>query len=163
MINVAGIYHNDLVNGPGLRTVLFLQGCPHHCKGCHNRHTWDVGVGKDFRLSELYKELTKNPMDKGITISGGEPLMQWEMLFPVVRKLKNNGYDLILYTGYKTTWINNKIKTDSKLLSFLSLFDMVITEPYIEAERVSPDDYRWYGSYNQKVCKIDNNQLVEIK
>ena len=162
MINVASILHNDIINGPNVRCVLFVQGCPHHCKGCHNQHTWDIGTGKDFTADELVTELTKNPMDKGITISGGEPLLQWEELLPVVQQLKDKKYHLMLYTGYGTSWLNNKIKTDDKLLSFLALFDMVVTEPYIASKRVTPDDHRWYGSYNQKICKIVDNQLTEI-
>jgi len=163
MISVASICYNDLANGPNLRTVLFVQGCPHHCKGCHNQHTWPIGheYGKDFTADDLVRELTKNPLDRGITISGGEPLLQWQELFPVVQQLKDKKYHLMLYTGYTASWIKNKIHTDKKLLSFLSLFDMVITEPYIESKRVV-DTLCWYGSSNQKICKIDNDQFIEI-
>jgi anaerobic ribonucleoside-triphosphate reductase activating protein len=162
MINVAGVLHNDLVNGPNLRTVLFVQGCNHHCKGCHNQHTWPIGTGTDFTADELVTELTKNPMDKGVTISGGEPLLQWEELLPVVQQLKDKQYHLMLYTGYTASWINNKISTDGKLLSFLALFDMIITEPYIESKRIMYKPNCWYGSSNQKVCKIDTDKLIEI-
>ena len=98
MINVAGIYHNDLANGPNLRTVLFVQGCPHHCKGCHNRHTWEFSAGDDLTSDHLVKLLTENPLDKGITISGGEPICQWENLYPVIQQLKDKNYCL-LYTS----------------------------------------------------------------
>ena len=163
MINVASILHNDLVNGPGLRTVLFVQGCNHHCKGCHNPHTWAIGKGKDFNYTELIEELTKNPIDKGITISGGEPLLQWEELYPVILALKDKQYHLMLYTGYTTHWLSQEISSNSKLLSFLTFFDMIITEPYIEAKRVKYEEHRLYGSYNQKICKIVDNQLIEIQ
>ena len=77
MINVAGIYHNDLVNGPGLRTVLFLQGCPHHCKGCHNSNDWDFSGG--FELPSNYLDIldsaiTANGLQRNFSVLGGEPL-----------------------------------------------------------------------------------------
>ena len=118
MINVAGIYHNDLANGPNLRTVLFVQGCPHHCKGCHNKHTWEFGAGDDLTSDHLVKLLTENPLDKGITISGGEPICQWENLYSVIQQLKDKKYHLMLYTGYTRTWLNNKIKTDDLFFRF---------------------------------------------
>lgn len=162
MINIAGIYYNDLANGPNLRTVLFVQGCKHHCEGCHNPHTWSIGTGKDFTAEELVKELTKNPIDKGITISGGEPLLQWEELYPVILALKDKQYHLMLYTGYTRTWLNNKIITDDLFLDFLSLFDMIVTGPYIEQQKVRYEEHLPYGSYNQGICKIDNGKLIKI-
>lgn len=162
MINIAGIYYNDLANGPNLRTVLFVQGCKHHCEGCHNPHTWSIGTGKDFTAEELVKELTKNPIDKGITISGGEPLLQWEELYPVILALKDKQYHLMLYTGYTRTWLNNKISNDDLFLDFLSLFDMIVTGPYIKQQKVRYEDHLTYGSYNQEICKIDNGKLIKI-
>ena len=163
MINIASILHNDLANGPNLRTVLFVQGCPHHCKGCHNQHTWSFTDGVLYTADELYKELTCNPLDKGITISGGEPICQWEELYPVIQQLRNKNYHLMLYTGYTTHWLSQEISSNSKLLSFLAFFDMIITEPYIEAKRVRYEEHLPYGSYNQKICKIVDNQLIEIQ
>lgn len=165
MINIASILHNDLANGPNLRTVLFVQGCPHHCKGCHNQHTWSFTDGVLYTADKLYTELTSNPLDKGITISGGEPVWQWLDLYPVIEKIHKLGkYHLMLYTGYTVVKLNTMIKLNGdKFLKFLKFFDMVVTEPYIESKRVSPDDHRWYGSYNQKICKIVDNQLVEIQ
>jgi anaerobic ribonucleoside-triphosphate reductase activating protein len=163
MINVAGVLHNDLANGPNLRTVLFVQGCKHHCKGCHNQHTWPIGTGSDFTADELVAELTKNPMDKGITISGGEPILQWEELLPVIHQLKDKNYHLMLYTGYTRIWLHNKMVEDDLFLDFLSLFDMIVTEPYIDSLRITEKQPGiWYGSTNQKICRVDNNQLVII-
>lgn len=162
MINIASILHNDLANGPNLRTVLFVQGCPHHCKGCHNQHTWSFTDGVLYTADELYKELTCNPLDKGITISGGEPICQWEELYPVIQQLRNKNYHLMLYTGYTTHWLSQEISSNSKLLSFLAFFDMIITEPYIEAKRVKYEEHLPYGSYNQEICTIDDGKLVKI-
>lgn len=162
MITIASILYNDLANGPNLRTVLFVQGCPHHCKGCHNQHTWSFTDGVLYTADELYKELTCNPLDKGITISGGEPICQWEELHPVIQQLKDKNYHLMLYTGYTRTWLNNKISNDDLFLDFLSLFDMIVTGPYIEQQKVRYEEHLIYGSYNQEICKIDNGKLIKI-
>ena len=162
MINIASILYNDLANGPNLRTVLFVQGCPHHCKGCHNQHTWSFTDGVSYTADELYKELTCNPLDKGITISGGEPICQWEELHSVIQQLKDRNYHLMLYTGYTRTWLNDKLKTDDLFLGFLSLFDMIVTGPYIEPQKVRYEDHLIYGSYNQEVCVIYDGKLIKI-
>ena len=69
-------YNNSVVDGPGIRTVLFMQGCDLHCKGCQNRSTWDIEKGKKVDIDELVNELTKKVFNKKIKISGCEPLIQ---------------------------------------------------------------------------------------
>lgn len=94
-------YNNSVVDGPGIRTVLFMQGCDLHCKGCQNRSTWDIEKGKKVDIDELVNELNKKVFNKKITISGGEPLMQKEALIELVTKLNDLGFDIALYTGYQ--------------------------------------------------------------
>ncbi len=94
-------YNNSVVDGPGIRTVLFMQGCDLHCKGCQNKSTWDIEKGKKVDIDELVNELTKKVFNKKITISGGEPLMQKESLIELVTKLNDLGFDIALYTGHQ--------------------------------------------------------------
>lgn len=94
-------YNNSVVDGPGIRTVLFMQGCDLHCKGCQNRSTWNIEKGKKVDIDELVNELTKKVFNKKITISGGEPLMQKEGLIELVTKLNDLGFDIALYTGHQ--------------------------------------------------------------
>ena len=93
-------YNNSVVDGPGIRTVLFMQGCDIHCKGCQNRSTWDIEKGKKVDIAELVNELKKKVFNKKITISGGEPLMQEEALIELVTKLNDLNFDIALYTGH---------------------------------------------------------------
>ena len=99
-INSIG-YNNSVVDGPGIRTALFMQGCDLHCKGCQNKSTWDIEKGKKVDIDELVNELTKKVFNKKITISGGEPLMQKESLIELVTKLNDLGFDIALYTGHQ--------------------------------------------------------------
>ena len=93
-------YNNSHVDGPGIRTVLFMQGCDIHCKGCQNKSTWDITKGKEVSVDDLVSELKQKVFNKKITISGGEPLLQKEELIKLVNKLVNEGFDITLYTGH---------------------------------------------------------------
>ena len=94
-------YNNSVVDGPGIRTVLFMQGCDLHCKGCQNQSTWDVNKGKEIEVNDLVDGLNKKVFNKKITISGGEPLMQKEALIELVSQLNDLGFDIVLYTGHQ--------------------------------------------------------------
>ena len=94
-------YNNSVVDGPGIRTVLFMQGCDIRCKGCQNKSTWDINKGKEIDIDDLVNELNKKVFNKKITISGGEPLMQIEALIELVNKLNYLGFDIALYTGHQ--------------------------------------------------------------
>lgn len=94
-------YNNSVVDGPGIRTVLFMQGCDLHCKGCQNQSTWDINKGKEIEVKDLVDQLNKKVFNKKITISGGEPLMQKEALIELVSQLNDLGFDIVLYTGHQ--------------------------------------------------------------
>ena len=94
-------YNNSVVDGPGIRTVLFMQGCDLHCKGCQNKSTWNINKGIEIDVDDLINELNKKVFNKKITISGGEPLMQKEALIELINKLSNLGFDIALYTGHQ--------------------------------------------------------------
>jgi len=79
-IDVAGMDEDSITNGPGLRFVLFVQGCPHHCIGCHNPQTHRFHAGRLFTVEELFRQIRSNPLQTGVTFSGGEPFCQPEPL-----------------------------------------------------------------------------------
>jgi anaerobic ribonucleoside-triphosphate reductase activating protein len=87
-IRVAGIVEDSIVDGPGLRTVFFMQGCDKRCPGCHNPDAQPLGGGTEYTPEELYEVVTANPLCGGVTFSGGEPLLQAAALVPLARMLK---------------------------------------------------------------------------
>ena len=92
-------FNRSLVDGPGVRTVVFFQGCDLRCKGCQNPSTWEMKNGTEVTTDELVTILEKEVVNKKVTFSGGEPLMQVEALIDVVKKLKD--FDIAVYTGHE--------------------------------------------------------------
>lgn len=131
----------SLCDGPGYRMVLFLQGCNLRCKNCHNQNTWDISKGKKISVNELAVYLKKVCLNKKITISGGEPLLQIDSVISLCRKLDE--FDICLYTGHEF----GDIPKD--LLSYLKY---VKVGPYIETLRTTTTPY--IGSSNQKFIKL---------
>ena len=91
-------FNRSLVDGPGVRTVVFLQGCDLHCPGCQNPSTWDIDSGTQMTTEELATMLKTNVDNRKITISGGEPLVQTDAVVELLDLLE--GYDVALYTGH---------------------------------------------------------------
>lgn len=92
-------FNRSLVDGPGVRTVVFFQGCDLHCKGCQNPSTWEMKNGTEMTTDELVMIFQKEVINKKVTFSGGEPLMQVDALIDIVKKLE--GFDIAVYTGHK--------------------------------------------------------------
>ena len=92
------------VDGPGIRFVCFMQGCPIKCKFCHNRDTWEIGTGKNYTVEQVFKKIMRSKTyfeasSGGVTISGGEPLLQAEFLIELFKKLKQHNIHTALDTA----------------------------------------------------------------
>lgn len=98
----------SLTDGPGLRTVVFFQGCKRACKGCHNPATWSLAEGKRYSVNELADILKAKSVNKKITLSGGEPLLQSQAMINLVGKL--DGFDICLYTGFNEQDVPQELK-----------------------------------------------------
>ena len=77
-LRIAGIERDSIVDGPGIRYVIFTQGCPHHCPGCHNPQTHDPAGGREADVEEIVRQIDADPLISGVTFSGGEPFLQAE-------------------------------------------------------------------------------------
>ena len=99
-LRISGVVAESIVDGPGFRYVVFTQGCPHHCPGCHNPQTHSFEGGYDADIPAMLEEIRRDPLLDGITLSGGEPFCQPEALIPLAKAVKEMGKTVFAYTGY---------------------------------------------------------------
>ncbi len=153
MINVAGIANDSIVDGVGLRYVLFVQGCPRKCKGCHNEGTQPFVEKTLMTPTQIMEQIDANPLLDGVTFSGGEPMCQAEALVPLAKMIKERGLHLAIYTGYTFEDLISSDMLDVKEL--LSYVDILIDGEFIEGLR----DYtlKFRGSSNQRVIDVQES------
>ena len=132
----------SLCDGVGYRTVLFLQGCDLHCKGCQNQSTWDITKGTEISPHNLAMQLREKCFNKKLTITGGEPLMQKEALVELLEELKD--FDLCLYTGHKLSEVPTEIL---KYLKYIKV------GPFIEELKTTTKPF--VGSKNQEFIEVN--------
>lgn len=132
------------VDGPGLRTVVWFQGCVHHCAGCHNPGTHDPKGGEVLDIEDVLVWIRSLNWKK-ITFSGGDPFLQAEALYALVSALKLEGYDIWVYTGYTL----DQIKKDSNMVKCLNHIDVLVDGLYISELKNPNLEFR--GSSNQKI------------
>ena len=99
-VRIAGAVPESIVDGPGIRYVIFTQGCPFHCRGCHNVQSQSLSGGMDVTLRVLYDEIVENPLTTGVTFSGGEPFIQPTPLSIMAKILRAKGYNIWAYSGF---------------------------------------------------------------
>ena len=152
-MRIAGILHESIVDGPGVRFVVFAQGCPHGCPGCHNPETWDTAGGENRTIQELMREIRRSPTwVKGITLSGGEPFGQAEEMAELAQRARRKGYSVVTYTGYTYEELMEKAGEDGAVARLLDETDILVDGPFIEGERDIA--LRFCGSANQRVIAM---------
>lgn len=149
MLNLSGLVSDSIVDGPGIRTTIFSQGCPHHCPGCHNPETWDFGCGTDMEVERLVEIVRSNPLCRGVTFSGGEPFAQPEGFAKLARLLKEKGYEVASYTGFTFEELLAGSEGQKQLLQTL---DILIDGPFLQAEKSLEIAFR--GSRNQRILDV---------
>ena len=131
-----------------LRYVLFTQGCPHHCKGCHNPTTHPFDGGRMVSPDWVFADVRKNPIVRGVTFSGGEPFVQSGKLAPLAERLRAAGYNLTSYTGY----LYEELLADSRHMPLLRQLDILVDGPFILEEKSLIIRFR--GSRNQRIIDV---------
>jgi len=159
-LTIAGIEPESIVDGPGIRYTIFVQGCPHKCKGCHNPQTHSFEGGTRITCAEIMKNFKENPMLSGITFSGGEPFCQPEALCVLAREVRILGKNVICYSGYTIEELISLGNVKPAILELLSLTDYLIDGKYIEDLRDLTLPFR--GSSNQRFINIkDHPEIFE--
>ena len=151
-IRAASVAWQSVVDGPGLRLVVFTQGCPHRCPGCHNPETHDFKGGYDLPIEQVLAGLDKNPLLRGVTLSGGEPLAQPQALLPLAAGVKARGKDIICFTGYTFEELLQMLPENPPLAALLGEICLLIDGRYEAAQRDITLPFR--GSRNQRILDL---------
>jgi anaerobic ribonucleoside-triphosphate reductase activating protein len=146
------ITYPDVNNGEGCRVTLFVSGCSHRCKGCHNPETWNFDFGKDFNDDVKIRlfDIVSKPYIKGLTLSGGDPLDSYDDVLDLVKEFRNRfgeTKDIWVYTGY----VIDDLLTLNKE-EILEYIDVLVDGEYIEEQRDVSLAFR--GSKNQRIIRI---------
>ena len=149
MLDLSGIVSDSIVDGPGIRTTIFCQGCPHHCPGCHNPETWDFGCGTQVPVEDLWDVVRSNPLCRGVTFSGGEPFAQAAGFAKLAKLLKEKGYEVASYSGYTFEELLEGSDDQKELLRSI---DILIDGPFLMAEKSLEIAFR--GSRNQRILDV---------
>jgi anaerobic ribonucleoside-triphosphate reductase activating protein len=162
VIRIAGIVEESFVDGPGIRFVVFAQGCKHSCEGCHNPHTHDFNGGMLVSTDDMIEKMKKNPLLDGITLSGGEPFEQAKGFGMMALKAKQKGYHVMTYSGYLFEDIIDRSKKDQDWKRLLLNTDALVDGKF-EADKKDLL-LKFRGSKNQRIIdvgeSIDSGSLV---
>lgn len=160
IIRLSGpIEHDNIVNGDGLRAVVWTQGCLTHCKGCQNPETWDLEAGFLVDVDEVKERLASFRGQSGLTFCGGEPFLQPEACKNIADYVKKElGWNVWSFSGYTYEQIK---EWGGAALEFLLTLDALIDGPFVLAERDLTLKFR--GSRNQRLLRLKNGEILKVE
>ena len=147
---IYGTAAESYVDGPGIRYAVFVQGCPHHCEGCHNPESHDFRGGREVTTEEIIAQVRANPLLDGLTLSGGEPMCSPEACTEIAEAAKAAGLNVWCYTGF--TWEYLMGDRDPARMALLRTVDVLVDGPFVLAER----------SLELKFCGSRNQRLIDV-
>lgn len=154
----APIQVDSIVDGPGVRMVLWTQGCHHGCPGCHNPQTHDINGGFLISQADIITEIQQAQLQTGLTLSGGEPFLQAKALIPIVEAAKLRGWNIWAYSGFTY----EKLLENEEQKELLKHLDVLVDGKFIAVYK----DYRlkFKGSKNQRIIDVpqslSKNQVI---
>ena len=168
-MRLSGITPESIVDGPGLRYVIFTQGCLHECPKCHNPESWDINAGREFSVKQIIRMIKKqnktpagsntpaadasrHTVIQGVTFSGGEPFLQAGELAEVALAAHQIGWDVVTYTGYTYEELVSLSGENSGISALVNESDILIDGKYIHKKRNVGLQFR--GSSNQRVINM---------
>ena len=143
-IRICGFEQESIVDGDGIRFVVFTQGCPHHCVGCHNPQSHDFNAGTEYDTADIIEMIKSNPLISGVTLSGGEPFCQSEACLEIAKAVHQMGKNVWCYTGYELfEVIGNPL---------LKEIDVLVDGKFILSKKSY--DLKFRGSSNQRIIDV---------
>ena len=155
-VPVMGVEEDSVVDGEGLRFALFVQGCPHHCKGCHNPQSWGYKRDNMMSLDELYRKIDGNPLCSGLTLSGGEPFMYPKELSALAKAVRTTGRSVWSFSG----WTFEQLMAKDDAWQLLEQLDVLVDGRFELDKRDLSLKFR--GSWNQRVIDVPKTLATGI-
>ena len=174
MLNIASITDDSIVDGPGIRLTIFMQGCNHRCDGCQNPSALEFGVGKNITVEQVTERVFANPLLSGITLSGGEPFAQAKECATLCKHIKNNNTNIQkdisnrltnsklpiqsnhltiwCYTGYLLEDLQERARTDIDIQNLMQQIDVLVDGPFEKSQKDLNLIYK--GSKNQRIIDL---------
>ena len=159
------IQSDSIVDGEGVRSVIWFQGCAHNCPFCHNPETHDFKAGHEVSINKLKKEIAKLEYQNGVTFSGGDPFYQVEALIELTKCVHDNNMNVWCYTGFTFEELIKMSKENPKYLEALKNIDVLVDGKFIN--ELKSFDIAFRGSKNQRILDVkkslEQNKPVIIK
>lgn len=149
-MRVFGLVQDSIVDGPGLRFSVFVQGCPHHCPGCHNPESHDPQGGEEIAVRDIIARMLSDPLADGLTLTGGEPFEQPVESWMLAKTAHLTARNVWAYTGYTFEHLMEHGEPMQKYM--LSEVDVLIDGPFKLEERTL--SLPWRGSKNQRIIDV---------
>lgn len=150
--------HDNIVNGPGLRAIIWAQGCRQRCPGCQNPETWAEDGGSLVSLDEIKKQLSTMKGQAGLTFCGGEPFLQSGPCLEIARWVKKElGWSVWSFTGL----IYEQIPKEGVEWKLIQELDALIDGPFILPKR--DISLKWRGSANQRILHLEDGEIMSIE
>lgn len=156
-IRLSGIAYESLVNGPGMRRVFFSQGCKHNCDGCFNPDTHDFNSGQLMDMDKLIEDVLINPIIKGITFSGGDPIEQADKFSYMAKAFKKAKLNIWCYTGYLFEELLEMSKVKSGVRELINNIDVLVDGKFEIKKK--EEGLRFKGSTNQRIIDVKASLL----
>lgn len=155
-MNISGIIYDSIVDGEGIRNTLFISGCNHYCKGCHNPNLWDFNYGEEFSKEKQLNFIDKcknNILLDGITLSGGDPMYSAKELLDFIQLYKQElpNHTIWIYSGFTHEEIVNNKEMDK----LLQLCDVLVDGKY--DYELKDTTLKFRGSSNQNIIYLNNS------
>lgn len=159
-IRLAGnIQPDSIVDGEGIRIVVWMQGCSHNCKGCHNPGTHDFNGGFLSDTEDVKKQIVNCKLADGVTLSGGDPMFQVEASKDIAKFCHSIGLNVWCYTGYTFEELLNISKVNPNMLALLKELDVIVDGKFVLAEKSA--DIKFRGSRNQRIIDVPKSLKAE--
>ncbi len=146
------IQEDSIVDGEGIRSVIWFQGCPHHCKECHNPETWDFDSGVEVSIDDIKKQIDELEFQAGVTFSGGDPMSQIEALVELAKYVKEKGMNVWCYTGFLYEDLEKMGEKNPLYKEVFNYIDVLVDGPFVLDLKSFEVAFR--GSSNQRLIDI---------